>query len=248
MARKRAAPRIEYEDEVEVKQPVHKKYKLVPKTKNQQKFIDTINNNILTFGTGCSGTGKSFCSIGLACEQLLAKKISKIIISRPVVQCGPGIGFLSGSLQEKIQPFMKNVLSICEMFLGTSLLKTYIDSQVIEIEAIETMRGNTYDDCIMILDEFQNCSFTQLLCYATRIGTNTKCIISGDLEQIDNMGGPYASGAQRFYDEQKRSEGMGEGIGYSFFDEQDIVRSKIVLTILTNARIARNLRNKDNKE
>ena len=245
MARKRAAPRIEYEDEVEVKQPIHKKYKLVPKTKNQQKFIDTINNNTLTFCSGCAGTGKSFCSIGFACEQLLTKKINKIVISRPLVQCGPGLGFLKGDLSEKMAPFMKNVLSICEIFLGSSLLKTCIDSQVIEIEAIETIRGNTYDDCIMILDEFQNCTFIQLMCYATRIGTNTKCIISGDLDQIDNMGGPYASGAQRFYDEQKRSEGMSEGIGYSFFDEQDIVRSQIVRIILTNARIARNLRNKD---
>jgi phosphate starvation-inducible PhoH-like protein len=239
---------VEYDDEpVEVVEKVEKREKLKPKTKNQAKFIDVVNNNVLTLCSSVAGVGKSHISLGIACEQLLAGKISKIIISRPVVQCGPGVGFLSGSLTEKLAPFMKNVLAICEIFLGPSLLKKHIDSQVIEIEAIETMRGNTYDNCFMILDEFQNCTYEQLMMYATRIGEECTCVISGDLEQIDNFRGPYSSGAQRFYDEQKRSEGRNEGIGFAYFTEDDIVRSKIVKTVLTNARIARSIRNNEDR-
>lgn len=241
MARKRAS-KIDYDDEPEFVEPVHKKVKLVPKTKNQAKFIETINNNTLTICTGVAGTGKSWISVAMACEGLLSGKIKKVIVSRPVVQCGAGVGYLAGSLQEKLAPFMKNILSICEVFLGPVLLKKLIESQVIEIEAIETMRGNTYDDAFVILDEFQNCSYSQILMWATRLGENTKAVISGDLDQIDNNYGAHSSGAQRFYEEQKRSEGMGEDIGFSYFTEDDIVRSKIVRTILTNARIARKIR------
>ena len=241
MARKRAS-KIDYDDEPEVVEPAHKKPKLVPKTKNQVKFLEVVNNNTLTLCSAVAGVGKTFLAIGLACEGLNSGKINKVIVSRPVVQCGPGVGFLAGSLSEKLQPFMKNIISIFEVFLGPAVLKKLLETQVIEIEAIETMRGNTYDDCFMILDEFQNCTYIQLMMYATRIGENCKCVISGDLEQIDNVGGHYASGAQRFYDEQKRSEGMGEDIGFAYFDENDIVRSKIVKTVLTNARIARKVR------
>jgi len=247
MVRKRAS-KIEYDDEPQEVEVKHKKYKLIPKTKNQAIFIDTINNNTLTLCSAVAGTGKTHISVGLACDGLLTGKFSKVIISRPVVQCGPGVGFLSGSLSEKLAPFMKNVLSMCETFLGESQLKKYMDSQIIEIEAIETMRGNTYDDCFMILDEFQNCSYEQILMYATRIGENCKCVMSGDLEQIDNARGPYASGASRFYYEQKRSENIGEDIGFAYFTEDDIVRSKIVKTILKNARIAKNIRENENRD
>ena len=241
MARKRAS-KIDYDDEPEVVEPAHKKPKLVPKTKNQVKFLEVVNNNTLTLCSAVAGVGKTFLAIGLACEGLNSGKIKKVIVSRPVVQCGPGVGFLSGSLAEKLAPFMKNIISIFEEFLGPVVLKKVLESQVIEIEAIETMRGNTYDNAFMILDEFQNMTYIQAIMYATRIGEDCKCIISGDLEQIDNNGGHYASGAKRFYDEQKRSEGMGEDIGFCYFTEDDIVRSRIVKTILTNARIARNVR------
>jgi phosphate starvation-inducible PhoH-like protein len=203
------------------------------KTNKQSALIKCLNNDSLVICDGPAGTGKTFVAAGVACEHLLNKKVSKIVISRSTQQCGDS-GYLPGPIEEKLKPFMNPILSKLEYFLGSEVYKKMLLEKVIEIYPLETMRGETLDDCFMILTEFQNATYEQIMMFATRIGKNTTCVLEGDLMQIDNR----RSGGKRFHDEQKRSEGKGEGISYVYFTEDDIVRSGIVKTIINNARAA----------
>jgi phosphate starvation-inducible PhoH-like protein len=203
------------------------------KTHRQSDLIKCLNKDELVICDGPAGTGKTYVAAGVACEHLLNKKISKIVISRSTQQCGDS-GYLPGSIKEKLMPFMNPILSKLEYFLGAEIYKKMLTDETIEIYPLETMRGETLDDAFMILTEFQNATYEQIMMFATRIGKNTKCVLEGDLMQIDNR----KSGGKRFHDEQKYSEGKDEGVSFVYFTEDDIVRSGIVKTIIRNARQA----------
>lgn len=204
------------------------------KTQNQCKFIKSVNSNDLVFCDGPAGTGKTYVASALACEHLINKKVSKIVISRSTQQCGDS-GYLPGSMNEKLMPFMNPILSKLELFFGPEAYKKMLQDKVIEVYPLETMRGETMDDTFMILTEFQNATYEQIMMFITRIGNGSKCILEGDLEQIDNK----KSGALRVHNEQLRSKDKNEGIDFIYFTEDDIVRSGIVKRIITNARNAR---------
>lgn len=202
------------------------------KTDNQVKLIKGINHNTLTLCSGCAGTGKTYITSGLACEHLLNKKVKKIIVSRSTQQCGNS-GFLPGDIDAKLMPFMNPIVAKMEFFLGPDVYKKMILDKVIEIYPLETMRGESLDDCFMILTEFQNATYEQIMMFVTRIGQNTKCVIEGDLLQIDNP----KSGGKKFWDIQSRSEGLNQDIAFCKLDESDIQRSGILKTLIDNERI-----------
>ena len=158
---------------------------LVAKTENQKTYIRSIIENDVTFCTGPSGTGKSFIVAGVASEHLLRDKIETIIVTRPLVCTGKDIGSLPGELNEKIKPYLQPMEENLKYFLGRDHFGLYYNTRRIRFEPLETMRGSTFHNAYMILDEAQNCTMEQIKMFITRMGENSKVIINGDSNQTD---------------------------------------------------------------
>ena len=200
---------------------------LKAKTKNQEEYIRTISESDVTFCTGPAGTGKTAVAVGLACDYLLDKRIKKIVITRPVIESGRGLGFLPGTFDEKIHPYLVPILEEMNYRLNDSRVKSYRESGLIEICPLEYMRGRNFHDSFMILDEAQNATFEQLKMFVTRIGWDSKAIINGDVNQADlpkNMRG----GLEEFINKL----GGVDGVGIAELTEDDIIRNKIISKIL----------------
>ena len=204
---------------------------LKPKTENQKTYIDIINNNDVTLCTGPAGTGKTAVAVGLACDYLLDKRVEKIVVTRPVIESGRGLGFLPGTFEEKIHPYLIPVLEEMEYRLNTNRVQTYRDQGKIEVVPLEYMRGRNFHNCFMILDEAQNATFEQLKMFITRIGWNSKAVINGDINQTDlvlkNQGG-----LEEFLE---RLDNV-TGVGIAELTEDDIIRNKIISKILDALR------------
>lgn len=158
---------------------------LEAKTENQKNYIRSIVENDITFCTGPSGTGKSFIVAGIASEHLQKDKIESIIVTRPLVCTGKDIGSLPGELGEKIKPYLQPMEENLKYFLGRDKFGLYYNTKRIRFEPLETMRGSTFHNAYMILDEAQNCTFEQIKMFLTRMGENSKVIINGDTKQTD---------------------------------------------------------------
>ena len=158
---------------------------LIAKTENQKTYIRSIIENDVTFCTGPSGTGKSFIIAGVASEHLLKDKIESIIVTRPLVCTGKDIGSLPGELNEKIKPYLQPMEENLKYFLGRDHFGLYYNTRRIRFEPLETMRGSTFHNAYMILDEAQNCTMEQIKMFITRMGENSKVIINGDSNQTD---------------------------------------------------------------
>lgn len=159
-----------------------------PRTINQNHYVNSIENNVLTICYGCAGTGKTAVACGMAVNKIISGEINKIFITRPLVQCGRnggGIGFLRGDVYNKIYPFMFPIIGEIENFIGPIHLKNFLKSEIIEVAPLELCRGRTFENTFMILDECQNISYEQMKMFLTRIGKNSKCILTGDIEQKD---------------------------------------------------------------
>ena len=198
---------------------------LVAKTENQKTYIRSIVENDITFCTGPSGTGKSFIAAGIAAEHLVKDKIETIIVTRPLICTGKDIGSLPGELNEKIKPYLQPMEENLKYFLGRDKFGLYFNTRRIKFEPLETMRGATFHNAYMILDEAQNCTLEQIKMFITRMGENSKVIINGDTKQTDlynNTGLSYCL--------NKLSDINGIGIcelGYS-----DIQRNGILGAVL----------------
>jgi phosphate starvation-inducible PhoH-like protein len=158
---------------------------LVAKTENQKDYIRSIIENDIIFCTGPSGTGKSFIAAGVAAEHLLKDKIENIIVTRPLVCTGKDIGSLPGELGEKIKPYLQPMEENLKYFLGRDKFGLYYNTRRIKFEPLETMRGSTFHNSYMILDEAQNCTLEQIKMFITRMGENSKVMINGDTKQTD---------------------------------------------------------------
>ena len=200
---------------------------LKPKTENQKTYIDVITNNDVTLCTGPAGTGKTAVAVGLACDYLLDKRVEKIIVTRPVIESGRGLGFLPGTFEEKIHPYLIPVLEEMEYRLSTNRVQAYRDEGKIEVVPLEYMRGRNFHNCFMILDEAQNATFEQLKMFITRIGWNSKAVINGDIDQTD-LALKDQGGLEQFLD---RLENV-TGVGIAELTEADIIRNKIISKIL----------------
>jgi phosphate starvation-inducible PhoH-like protein len=209
--------------------PIRKR--LRAKTDNQKDYILDIAESDVTICTGPAGTGKTAVAVGLASEYILNKKVDKIVITRPVVEVGTrGLGFLPGSLNEKMQPWVVPLLEEMNAYLSKETVNSMRASNTIEIAPLEYMRGRTFDNSFMILDEAQNCTFEQIRMFLTRIGQDSKMVINGDIEQTD-----LYSEENALYKCIERLEGV-KGLSICELTEQDIVRNSIISRILSRLK------------
>ena len=199
---------------------------LRPKTRNQETYMQSINKSDVTFCSGPAGSGKTSVSVGMACEYLIEKKVDKIIITRPVVESGRGLGHLPGTLVEKINPYLIPILEEMNQYLTKNTVETYRSRDIIELCPLEYMRGRNFHNCFMILDEAQNATFEQIKMFITRIGKDSKAVINGDLRQSDL--GKHQGGLKTCMDKLVEVS----GVGVCKLDYSDIVRSGIVSKIL----------------
>jgi len=200
---------------------------LKAKTKNQEVYIRAIEGNDVTLCTGPAGTGKTAVSVGLACDYLLDGRVDKIVVTRPVIEAGRGLGFLPGTFEEKIHPYLVPVLEEMEYRLSPNRVKAYRDEGKIEVCPLEYMRGRNFHNCFMILDEAQNATFEQLKMFITRIGWDSKAVINGDMDQTD-----LAYAEQGGLDTFLYRLDVINGIGIAELTDEDIIRNKIISKIL----------------
>lgn len=197
------------------------------KSENQQKLVDAFENNDMIFATGPAGTGKTYLSIALAVRALKEKAIRKIILSRPAVEAGEKLGFLPGDMKDKIDPYLQPLYDALGDMLPAVKLQDMMEKNIIQIAPLAFMRGRTLSDAVVILDEAQNTTTAQLRMFLTRMGWNTKMVITGDMTQIDLPRG-QRSGLAESLDILKNVE----GIGFVSLGQKDIVRHKLVTRIV----------------
>ena len=197
------------------------------RSENQQRLIDEYEANDMVFAEGPAGTGKTYLSIALAVKALKEKNAKKIILSRPAVEAGEKLGFLPGDMKDKIDPYLQPLYDALEDMIPPAKLQDMIDKRIIQIAPLAFMRGRTLSDAVVILDEAQNTTAAQIRMFLTRMGWNTKMIITGDLTQIDLLRGQRSGLAEALQLLQDI-----EGIGFVRMEKKDIVRHKLVTRIV----------------
>ena len=197
------------------------------KTVGQQKYVDAINASTVVFGVGPAGTGKTFLAVAMAVTALKKKQVSRIVLTRPAVEAGEKLGFLPGDLQSKIDPYLRPLYDALGEMLGSESFKNCLEKGVIEICPLAYMRGRTLDDAFIILDEAQNTTPEQMKMFLTRLGNNSKAIITGDITQIDL---PFVR-KSGLVDALELLEGIN-GIAVFRFTRKDIVRHPLVQRII----------------
>ena len=198
-----------------------------PRSVNQQRLVEAYNDNDMVFAVGPAGTGKTYLSIALAVKALKEKTAKKIILSRPAVEAGEKLGFLPGDMKDKIDPYLQPLYDALEDMLPQVKLQDMMEKHVIQIAPLAFMRGRTLNDAVVILDEAQNTTPAQIRMFLTRMGWNTKMIITGDMTQIDL---PHSQKSGLI--EALHILNNVEGIGVVNLDSRDIVRHKLVTKIV----------------
>lgn len=199
---------------------------ITARTKNQQELVKAFEKNDMMFAIGPAGSGKTYTAIALAVNALKNKQVRKIILSRPAVEAGEKLGFLPGDMKDKIDPYLQPLYDALEDMIPPFKLKEYIETHVIQIAPLAFMRGRTLSDAVIILDEAQNATSQQIKMFITRLGFNSKMIITGDVTQIDLPHGQ--SGLVKAMDILKNVK----GIAHINFDKADIIRHKLVSRIV----------------
>src|SRR5271169_2111630 len=198
-----------------------------PKSVNQRRYIEAIENHDMVFGIGPAGTGKTYLAVAMAISALQSKRVNRIILARPAVEAGERLGFLPGTLQEKIDPYLRPLYDALYDLLEPEKVDRYLEKNVIEIAPIAFMRGRTLNDSFVILDEAQNTTSEQMKMFVTRLGFNSKAVITGDITQID-LPNSNRSGLVEAIDILKNVEGLR----FCYFDEGDVVRHHLVQRII----------------
>lgn len=200
--------------------------KRVQLRQSQKKYLEQIENNEITFCYGPAGTSKTFTACYAALNLLKEKKIQQIILCKPIQEAGEKLGFLPGDKEDKVDPYMKSYKSNIEKIIGQEETKLLFDKKIIKFEPLAYMRGDTFDDSLMILDEAQNATFKQLMLFVTRMGKDSKVIVTGDVSQHD-----IAASRVSLPDFIKLIEKV-RGVGTHIFNDKDIVRAKILQDIV----------------
>lgn len=197
------------------------------KTMGQKQYVDKINKNTITFGIGPAGTGKTFLAVAMGVKALRDKKVSRIILTRPAIEAGEKLGYLPGDLQSKIDPYLRPLYDALYEMIGPENYARQLEKQTIEIAPLAYMRGRTLDDSFIILDEAQNATPEQMKMFLTRLGFNSKAVITGDLTQTDLPRGQKSGLSQVV----KILDNI-EDIAIHRFTERDVVRHKLVQKII----------------
>ena len=198
-----------------------------PKTISQKKYVESINKNVVTFGVGPAGTGKTYLAVALAVTALKSKTVSKIILTRPAVEAGESLGFLPGDLQNKVDPYLRPLYDALFDMLGADNFQKYQEKGSIEVAPLAYMRGRTLDDSFIILDEAQNTTPEQMKMFLTRLGFNSKIVVTGDVTQIDLPDGKKSG----LKEAVKILKGIDD-IETVRFTEKDVVRHRLVQDII----------------
>jgi len=216
-----------------------KKGSITPRTKGQEIYVQTVKKNDIVFSVGPAGTGKTFIAVAFAVAALENHDVDKIVLCRPAVEAGENLGFLPGDLKEKIDPYLTPLYDSLDIMLPRNRLKQLLDKKIIEIIPLAYMRGRTLDNAFMILDEAQNASAMQMKMFLTRLGVNSRAVITGDITQID-LPKKSASGMVQII---KILKGV-DGIGFVHLAESDVVRHHLVRKIINAYDQGRNVKNK----
>ena len=203
------------------------KRNVTPKTLNQKVYVEAIEKYDMVFGIGPAGTGKTYLAVSMAVRCLLEKRVNRIVLTRPAVEAGERLGFLPGTLQEKIDPYLKPLYDALYDMLDAERVDRHLERGVIEIAPIAFMRGRTLNDSFVILDEAQNTTPEQMKMFVTRIGYNSKAVITGDVTQIDLPIGKMSG----LVEARNIISGV-EGISFIDFNERDVVRHPLVQRIV----------------
>lgn len=198
-----------------------------PKTLGQKKYIENIRQNTITLGVGPAGTGKTYLAVAMAVKAFRAKEINRIILTRPAVEAGEKLGFLPGDLQQKVDPYLRPLYDALFEMLGSENFQKHQERGDIEVAPLAYMRGRTLDDSFIILDEAQNTTTEQMKMFLTRLGFNSKMVVTGDITQID-----LPDGKRSGLKEAMRILKNIEGIGITKFNEKDVVRHRLVQDII----------------
>jgi phosphate starvation-inducible PhoH-like protein len=221
----------------------HRQTRVAPKTVNQKRYVDSIRRNTVTFGVGPAGTGKTFLAVALAAAALTRREVNRIILTRPAVEAGERLGFLPGDLMAKVDPYLRPLFDALHDMLDPEKVSQHLQRGVIEVAPLAFMRGRTLNDSFIILDEAQNTSPEQMKMFLTRLGFNSKMVVTGDITQID-LPRPQDSGLVVVADVL----GSIDGIDFIRFGGEDVVRHKLVQRIVEaydehSQRLAPELRN-----
>jgi phosphate starvation-inducible protein PhoH and related proteins len=203
------------------------KRQVQPKSMNQRRYLDAIEKYDMVFGIGPAGTGKTYLAVAMAVSALNNKKVSRIILARPAVEAGERLGFLPGTLQEKVDPYLRPLYDALYDLMDQEKVDRFLEKNVIEIAPIAFMRGRTLNDSFIILDEAQNTTSEQMKMFVTRMGFNSKAVITGDITQID-LPNARRSGLVEAADILKAVE----GVSFNYFTEEDVVRHHLVQRII----------------
>jgi phosphate starvation-inducible PhoH-like protein len=198
-----------------------------PKSPNQKVFLDAINESDLVFAIGPAGTGKTYLAVASAVAQLSEKKVDRIILCRPAVEAGEKLGFLPGDMAEKVDPYFRPLYDALYLLLDRDRANAHLEKGVIEIAPLAFMRGRTLNNSFVILDEAQNTTSEQMKMFLTRLGTNSRAVITGDVTQVDLP----ASRPSGLVEIQRVLDGI-DGIRFVYFDHRDVVRHDLVSAIV----------------
>ena len=198
-----------------------------PRTANQQKLVDTVMKNDLVFAVGPAGTGKTFVSVALAVRALKEKQVKRIIMTRPAVEAGESLGFLPGDLKDKVDPYLRPIYDALHAMIPGEKLAHYLESNIIEVAPLAYMRGRTLEDAFVLLDEGQNTTTQQMKMFLTRMGEKSKVIVTGDPTQID-LPKHQKSGMKEAIEILSNTK----GIGFVHLDTSDVVRHKLVKSMI----------------
>ncbi|MBI4377000.1 MAG: PhoH family protein [Elusimicrobia bacterium] len=198
-----------------------------PRTPNQQKYVDAIYKSELVFGIGPAGTGKTYLAVACALRALESRQVHRIVLSRPVVEAGEKLGFLPGDLYEKVNPYLKPIYDAFYNLLGPDRFRLWRDTEVIEIVPLAYMRGRTFEEAFIILDEAQNTTPEQMKMFLTRMGNGSRVVVTGDVTQTD-LSDRSASGLVRIAQVLKGVE----GISFHELTEEDVIRHPLVKKII----------------
>jgi phosphate starvation-inducible protein PhoH and related proteins len=200
---------------------------VTPKSSNQRQYMEAIEKHDMVFAVGPGGTGKTYLAVAMAVSALLTKQVDRIILARPAVEAGERLGFLPGTLQQKIDPYMRPLYDALYDMLDADKLERFLEKGIVEVAPLAFMRGRTLNDSFVILDEAQNTTSEQMKMFLTRLGFNSKAVVTGDVTQID-----LPAGRKSGLVEALEVTGKIEGIAFIRFDERDVVRHNLVQQII----------------